>query len=71
MYEGRFMSNTNQIETVDLWAFVVGAVGFVADVAHGGTRLLLTLDGREMVAVVPMCDYQRLQQSDEQKGVGQ
>ena len=61
----------SQTETVDLWTFIAGAIGFSSDVQHGGTRLLLTLDNREVCAVVPMSDYQRLQQTDKQKGRGQ
>ena len=50
-------SNT---ETVDLWAFVEGAIGFTSDVAHGGTHLILTLDGKPVCAVVPMEDLAKL-----------
>ena len=64
----RTQSNT---ESVDLWSFVAGAIGFLSDVSHGGTRLILILDGNEVGVVVPMSDFQKLQQSDEQKGGGQ
>jgi len=58
----------SSVEKVDLWSFVKGAIGFVSDVEHGGTRLVLTLDNREVCAVVPLADFQRLQQGDKQKG---
>ncbi len=61
-------STTPETETVDLWAFVEGAIGFMSDVAHGGTRLILTFDGHPLGCVVSMEDYQRLQQGNEQKG---
>jgi hypothetical protein len=56
------------VEKVDLWSFVEGAIGFISDVECGGSRLVLTLDNREVCAVVPMGDFQRLQLEDEQKG---
>ncbi|HOZ48672.1 MAG TPA: hypothetical protein PLO37_15600 [Candidatus Hydrogenedentes bacterium] len=56
------MPQETQSETVDLWAFIEGAIGFTSDVAHGGTRLILTLDGKELGAVVPMSDFKELQQ---------
>ena len=55
-------------ESIDLWTFIAGAIAFSSDVQHGGTRLLLTLDNREVCAVVPIKDYLRLQQTDNQKG---
>ena len=56
------------IEKVSLWSFVEGAIGFISDVECGGSRLVLTLDKREVCAVVTLADFQRLQQEDEQKG---
>jgi hypothetical protein len=50
-----------EMETVDLWTFIEGAIGFVSDVEHGGTRLVLTLDNRAVCVVVPMGDFQKLQ----------
>ena len=55
-------------ESVDIWSFVEGAIGFMSDVAHGGTRLVITFDGQPLGCVVSMDDFQRLQQNDEQKG---
>ena len=57
----------SETETVDLWAFIEGAIGFLSDVAHGGTRLILTFEGEPLGCVVPMADYENLQQQD-QKG---
>ena len=53
------------VELVDLWSFVEGAIGFVSDVEFGKTRLVLLLDNREICAVVPMEDFHRLQQDEE------
>jgi prevent-host-death family protein len=53
---------------VDLWVFIEGAIGFLSDVTHGGTRLIITFDGKPLGCVVSMEDYQRLQQTNEQKG---
>ena len=55
------------VEKVDLWSFVEGAIGFMSDVTHGGTRLILILGGKEVGAVVPMSDLQKLK-DNEQKG---
>jgi hypothetical protein len=57
-----------ETETVDLWVFIEGAIGFLSDVTHGGTRLILTYEDKPLGCVVSMEDYERLQQSNEQKG---
>ena len=36
-------SNT---ETLSLWSFLADPIGFLSDVEHGGTHLILTLDGK-------------------------
>jgi hypothetical protein len=56
-----------EVETVDLWTFIEGAIGFVSDVEHGGTRLVLTLNNRAVCVVVPMSDFQQLQQNKERR----
>jgi hypothetical protein len=48
---------TIQTETVDLWSFV-----------EGGTRLILTIDGRALGAVVPMEDLSRLNNNPKRGG---
>jgi len=53
-------------ESVDLWAFIEGLIGFLSDVAHGGTRLIITVDGKDVAAVVPMSDLRRLPNSREE-----
>ena len=58
----------SDVETVDLWSFIEGAIAFVSDVEFGKTRLLLTLDNREVCAVVPLEDFHKLQQNSQQKG---
>lgn len=55
-------------ETVDLWSFIEGAISFLSDVAHGGTRLVITFDGRPLGCVVCIADLKRLQAADTQKG---
>ena len=55
-------------ESVDLWAFIEGAIGFLSDVTHGGTRLVITFDGKPLVCVVCLADLQRLQAAENQKG---
>ena len=57
-----------EMETVDLWSFVEGAIGFMSDVSHGGTHLILTLEGKQIGAVVPMEDYLKLQNINIQRG---
>jgi len=54
-------------ETVDLWAFIEGAIGFLSDVTHGGTRLVITSDGKPLACVVCIADLNKLQAAD-QKG---
>jgi hypothetical protein len=61
-------STKPETETVDLWAFVEGAIGFLSDVTHGGTRLILTYEDKPLGCVVSMEDYQKLQQQEEPKG---
>ncbi len=58
----------SETESVDLWVFIEGAIGFLSDVTHGGTRLILTFDGKALGCVVSMEDYQKLQQQEEPKG---
>jgi hypothetical protein len=58
-------------ETVDLWSFVQGAIGFTSDIQHGGTRLVLTLDGIPLASVVSMRDLQTLQTRDQQEGASE
>ena len=55
-------------ESVDLWTFVEGAIGFLSDVTHGGTRLVITFEGKPLGCVVCMADLQRLQAAENQKG---
>ena len=59
------------VETVDVRTFVLNPIGFLSDVEHGGTRLILTIDGLALGSVVPMSDFQQLQHNDEQKGENQ
>ena len=61
-------STEPETEFVDIWTFVEGAIGFLSDVTHGGTRLILTFDNKPLGCVVSMEDYQRLQLTNEQKG---
>jgi hypothetical protein len=61
-------STKPETESVDLWVFIEGAIGFLSDVTHGGTRLILTFDGQPLGCVVSMDDYQKLQLQEEQKG---
>jgi hypothetical protein len=58
----------SETESVDVWTFIEGAIGFLSDVTHGGTRLILTFDGQPLGCVVSMEDYARLQQQEEPKG---
>lgn len=62
---GQAQSNT---ESVDVWTFIEGAISFLSDVAHGGTRLILTFDEKPLGCLVSMDDFHGLQQNDEQKG---
>ena len=61
-------STIPETESVDIWTFIEGSIGFLSDVTHGGTRLILTFDGQPLGCVVSMDDYQRLQQCNMQKG---
>jgi hypothetical protein len=47
---------------------ITAAISFLSDVAHGGTRLVLTIDEKPLGCVVSMEDFHRLQENDEQKG---
>ena len=55
-------------ESVDLWAFIEGAIGFLSDVTHGGTRLVITFEGKPLGCVVCIADLKRLQEADNKKG---
>ena len=55
-------------ESVDLWTFIEGAIGFLSDVTHGGTRLVITFEGKALGCVVCMADLDRLQAAENQKG---
>lgn len=52
-------------ETLSLWSFLVDPIGFLSDVEHGGTRLILTLDDKPVGAVVPLSDLEKLQHNIE------
>lgn len=56
-----------QTESVDIWTFIAGAIGFLSDVAHGGTRLILTYDGKPLGCVVCMEDFKQLEQTKERR----
>ena len=55
-------------ESVDLFTFVEGAIGFLSDVTHGGTRLVITFAGKPLACVVCLADLNTLQEADNQKG---
>lgn len=55
-------SNT---EGLSLYSFLEDPVGFLSDVQHDGTRLILTLDGKPVGAVIPFPDLQKLQHETE------
>jgi len=55
-------SNT---ETLSLWSFLADPIGFLSDVEHGGTHLILTLDGKPIGAVIPLSDLKKLQHNTE------
>lgn len=57
-------NKSDQAESVDVWAFTEGAFGFLSDVAHGSTRLVITIEGKPIAAVVPLEDLERLQKGD-------
>lgn len=48
-------------ETLSLWSFLADPIGFLSDVQHGGTHLILTLDSKPVGAVVPLSDLHKLQ----------
>lgn len=48
-------------ETLSLYSFLEDPIGFISDVQHGGTHLVLTLDGEPLGAVIPLSDLQKLQ----------
>jgi prevent-host-death family protein len=50
----------NQKEKVDVWAFVEGAFGFLADVAHDSTQRVITVEGKPVAAIVSLRDLDRL-----------
>lgn len=51
-------------ETISLWSFLNDSIGFLSDVQHGNTRLILTLDNIPMGAVIPMSDLQQLEDNN-------
>jgi len=55
-------------ESVDLWTFIEGAIGFLSDVTHGGTRLVITFEGKPLGCVVCMAELEKLQAAENQKG---
>ena len=55
-------------ETVDLWSFIEGAIGFLSDVQCGKTHLIITHAGKPLAAIVPLEDLQQLQHNNEKKG---
>lgn len=48
-------------ETLSLWSFLQDPIGFLSDVQHGGTPLIITLDDKPVGAVIPFYDLQKLQ----------
>ncbi len=48
-------------ETLSLYSFLEDPIGFISDVQHGGTHLILTLDSKPVGAVVPLYDLQKFQ----------
>lgn len=52
-------------ETLSLWSFLIDPIGFLSDVQHGGTHLILTLDEKPVGAVVPLSDLEKLQYETE------
>jgi len=52
-------------ETLSLWSFLADPIGFLSDVQHGGTHLILTLEDKPVVAVIPLSDLQKLQHNTE------
>ena len=52
-------------ETISLWSFLNDSIGFLSDVQHGNTHLILTLDDKPMGAVIPMHDLQRLEENNQ------
>ena len=55
-------SNT---ETLSLWSFLADPIGFLSDVEHGGTQIILILDDKPLGAVVPLSDLEKLQHNIE------
>ena len=51
-------------ETMSLWIFLNDSIGFLSDVEHAGTRLILELDGQPMGAVIPMHGLQQLEDNN-------
>jgi len=52
-------------ETLSLWSFLADPIGFLSDVQQGSTRLILTIDGKPVGAVIPLSDLKKLQQNIE------
>ncbi len=51
-------------ETLSLWSFLNDPIGFLSDVEHGDTRIILTLDNKALGAIVPVRDLQQLEDNN-------
>lgn len=51
-------------ETLSLWSFLADPIGFLSDVQHGNTRLILTLDEKPLGAIVPTRDLQQIEDTN-------
>ena len=58
----------SNVETVDLWVFIAGAIGFLSDVSHGGNRLILTVEENDIGVVISMDDYNKLLKATNNEG---
>ena len=51
-------------ETISLWSFLNDSIGFLSDVEHAGTHLILILDDKPMGAIVPVRDLQKIENNN-------